>query len=101
MDSPVKTKTASDFRTPAHILIPKLVRSRDRWKAKATARKQQLRKEKIRSRDLALSRLRWKDRALAAEQQLLQTQQLLQDTQAELADARALVAQLQDDAKKN
>jgi hypothetical protein len=85
---------ASDFRTPPRILIPKLVRSRDQWKAKASERKRQYRKEQIRSRDLSISRERWKERALAAEQQLEQKE-------ADLAEARSQIAQLQEDAKKN
>ncbi len=101
MDRPSETTPASDFRTPPRILIPKLVRSRDQWKAKATARKRLYRKEKIHSRDLALSRRRWKDRALTAEQQLQQLQGQLQCMQAELTQARSDNAQLQDDAKKN
>jgi len=56
MDSPTTTRSASNFSTPPRILIPKLVRSRDQWKAKATARKQQYRKEQIHSRDLKISR---------------------------------------------
>jgi hypothetical protein len=101
MDRPAETTTASDFRTPPRILIPKLVSSRDKWKAKATARKRQYRKEKIHSRDLALSRQRWKDRAVAAEQKLLELQQQLQRTEAALAQARSQLAQLQDDSKKS
>ena len=95
MDSPAEEMVpASDFRTPPRILIPKLVRSRDQWKVKAGERKRQYRKEQIRSRDLSISRERWKERALAAEQQLEQTE-------ANLAEARSQIAQLQDDAKKN
>jgi hypothetical protein len=101
MDRPAETTRATDFRTPPRILIPKLVRSRDKWKAKATARKHRLHKEKIHSRDLALSRQRWKDRAVAAEQKLQELQQQLQGTQADLAQARSQLAQLQDDSKKS
>ncbi len=101
MDSPAATTPTSDFRTPPRILIPKLVRSRDQWKAKATARKRLYRKEKIHSRDLELSRQRWKERALEAEQKLQECQQQLQRTQADLAETRSQLAQLQDDAKKN
>jgi septal ring factor EnvC (AmiA/AmiB activator) len=101
MDSSAETTTASDFRTPPRILIPKLVRSRDQWKAKATARKHQYRKEKIHSRDLESSRERWKVRALDAEQKLQEFQQQLQRTEADLAQARSQIAQLQDDSKKN
>jgi hypothetical protein len=44
------------FRTPPRILIPKLVKSRDAWKAKATARKAQRKALEIRIRDLEASR---------------------------------------------
>ena len=101
MDSPPETTPASDFRTPPRILIPKLVISRDKWKAKATVRKRQYRKEKIHSRDLKASRQSWKERALAAEQKNQQLQQQLQNAEAELAEARPRLAQLQEDSKKN
>jgi predicted nucleic acid-binding Zn-ribbon protein len=100
MDSPLSTLT-THFRTPPRILIPKLVRSRDQWKAKATARKRLFRKEKIRSRDLAHSRQFWKDRARDAELKLQQLHEQLQHTQAELAEARSQIATLQVDSKKN
>jgi hypothetical protein len=101
MDSLAETTPASDFRTPPRILIPKLVRSRDQWKAKATARKRQFHKEKIHSRDLELSRQRWKERALDAEQKLQELQQQLQCAEAALVEARSQIAQLEDDSKKN
>ena len=94
-DSAEKTAPASDFRTPPRILIPKLVSSRDKWKAKATERKRLYRKELIHSRDLALSRRRWKDRALDAELKLHDLQQQLLRAQADLAQAR------QDDSQKS
>jgi hypothetical protein len=101
MEGPIKTTATTDFRTPPRILIPKLASSRDKWKAKATARKRQYRKEKIRSRDLGHSRQRWKDRAVAAEQKLQELQQQLQRSEADLAQAQADIAQREDDAKKN
>jgi hypothetical protein len=101
VDSSTATTSASDFRTPPRILIPKLVRSRDRWKAKATTRKRQYRKEMIHSRDLELSRQRWKDRALAAEQKVLDLEQQLHSSQTDLAQARGELAQHHDDSKKN
>jgi predicted nucleic acid-binding Zn-ribbon protein len=100
MDSSSQTITASNFLTPPRILIPKLVRSRDQWKTKATVRKRLLHKERIHSRDLSLSRQRWKERAVAAEQKLQELQQQLQRTEADLAQARSQLAQLQDDSKK-
>jgi hypothetical protein len=99
MDSPAETTPATDFRTPPRILIPKLARSRDQWKAKATARKKQYRKEKIHSRDLEISRQRWKERALLAEQELQELQQQLQRAEAGLAQAHSQIAQLQDSKK--
>lgn len=93
MDSLDATTPASDFRTPPRILIPKLVSSRDKWKAKATDRKHRFHKEKIHSRDLSLSRQRWKDRALTAELKIL-------DLQLQLQRSRADIAQLQDDLQK-
>lgn len=93
--------TVPDFLTPARILIPKLVRSRDGWKAKAAARKKQYRKERIRSRDLTLSRQRWKERTLLAQQHAQQLQLQLDAAQAELQQLRLRQTQLEDDAKKN
>jgi hypothetical protein len=93
MDCLDATTPASDFLTPPRILIPKLVSSRDKWKAKATDRKHRLHKEKIHTRDLSLSRQRWKDRALAAELKIL-------DLQLQLERSRADIAQLQDDLQK-
>ena len=48
--------TLPAFRTPPRILIPKLVRSRDAWKVKATNRKAQRKALEIRVRDLEASR---------------------------------------------
>ena len=70
MECPTTSNDAApSFSSPPRILIPKLVESRDKWKAKAARRKRELEKEQIRSRDLSASRGRWKERALAAEQQ--------------------------------
>ena len=101
MDDPTKATLDRTFRTPPRILIPKLVRSRDQWKAKAATRKRQYRQEKIRNRDLSLSRQRWKERAEAAAQKLQDLQEQLEAAQADLTQARSQLASLQDDAKKN
>jgi len=79
--------TTSPVRTPPRILIPKLVRSRDAWKAKATARKAQRKTLEIRVRDLEASRELHRQRA---EQLLLRTQQL--QLQLQLDSARAAAA---------
>ncbi len=88
------------FRSPPRILIPKLVHSRDTWKAKAGQRKRQLKAAQIRCRDLGLSRQRWKERALASEQRVQALQLQLQQLQPQLEQARAQVAVLQPDLKK-
>src|ERR1700733_9812994 len=92
--------TVSSFRSPPHILIPKLVHSRDTWKTKAARRKRELKTAQIRSRDLSISRQRWKERALAAEQQAQALQQQLDQTQRLLEQARAEVAHRQEEEKK-
>jgi hypothetical protein len=101
MDRPEATTPTTNFLTPPRILIPKLVSSRDKWKTKATTRKRLLHKERIRTRDLALSRQCWKERALAAEQGRDELQLQLQRTQADLARAQSQLAQLQNDSQKN
>ena len=55
--------TTISFQTPPRILIPKLVRSRDAWKLKATQRKAQRKALQIRVRDLIASRARHRVRA--------------------------------------
>lgn len=100
MDGSAETPPASDFLTPPRILIPKLVRSRDKWKVKATTRKRLLHKEKIHSRDLQASRRSWKDRALAAEQELQELQQRLRCAEADLAQTQSDTSRFQDDPKK-
>jgi chromosome segregation ATPase len=93
--------TAQGFRTPARILIPKLVASREGWKAKAGQRKGKLRAARIRVRDLEASRERWQERAGAAELQLAELNRQLQQTRQELAAARSDAEQLRDELKKS
>jgi hypothetical protein len=83
-----RTPITASFQTPPRILIPKLVRSRDAWKAKATQRKQQGKALRIRVRDLVASRLRHRQRAdrLAQERDQLRLQ--LQHTQQQLEQFR-------------
>ncbi len=69
--------TTSVFQTPPRILIPKLVRSRDAWKAKAGQRKAQRKALQIRVRDLTLSRERCRQRVEQLQQQVHDLQQQL------------------------
>ncbi len=64
--------TPSQFQTPPRILIPKLVKSRDAWKAKATQRKAQRKALEIRIRDLETSRDLHRQNAEQLQHQLAQ-----------------------------
>jgi len=61
---------APEFLTPPRILIPKLVRSRDAWKTKATDRKAQRKALEIRVRDLEASRDLHRQRAQRLQQRV-------------------------------
>ena len=69
--------TTAAFQTPPRILIPKLVRSRDAWKAKATERKRQRKALEIRVRDLEASRDRHRQRVAQLQQRLAQLEEQL------------------------
>jgi chromosome segregation ATPase len=88
------------FQTPARILIPKLVASRDGWKRKAGERKRRLKAARIRIRDLEASRDRWCERASAAEREVRELRQQREQTQQALAAANAGADRLRDDLKK-
>lgn len=101
MDDSITQETPATFRSPPRILIPKLVKSRDNWKAKANQRNSALKKAQISNRDLSHSRNRWKQRAQDAEQQLRLVQQQLEQTQCQLEQSREEVALLQAQEEKN
>ena len=88
------------FRTPARILIPKLVKSRDGWKTKANQRKKRLKAVRIRIRDLEISRENWKDRAHDAENQVAELKKQLEQARQELAAVRSDNDALRDELKK-
>lgn len=79
--------TAAAFHTPPRILIPKLVRSRDAWKAKATERKRQRKALEIRVRDLETSRDRHRQGAELLQQRVAQLQQRVAQLETQLAAA--------------
>jgi hypothetical protein len=83
-----RTSAGLSFQTPPRILIPKLVRSREAWKAKATRRKQQRKALLIRVRDLTASRLRHRQRADHLAQELERVRLQLQHTQQQLEQLR-------------
>ena len=69
------------FQTPPRILIPKLLRSRDAWKVKATQRKAERKALQIRIRDLTASRTRHRQRADRVQLELDRVQLQLDHTQ--------------------
>jgi len=92
--------TMQIFRTPARILIPKLVVSRNGWKTKAGERKWRLKAAQIRSRDLEASRGRWPARAGEAERQMAEVKCQFEQLRRELSAARSEAEQLRDALKK-
>ena len=94
------TSTVPTFRTPTRILIPKLVKSRDGWKAKASERKKRFKAARIRNRDLEASRKVWRQRATAAEERVAVMTQQDASSQRELAVLRAENERLREELKK-
>lgn len=88
------------YRTPVHILLPKLLKSRDDWKAKSHQRKAKLKAAHIKIRDLAASRARWRQRAeqLAEENQRLQERAARAESERERL--QAALTQLEEAKKK-
>jgi chromosome segregation ATPase len=89
------------FRSPARILIPKLVAGRERWKEKAGERKRRLKSARIRIRDLEGSRELWRERAELAERRLAELECAAAATNAELATTREESAALREELKKS
>jgi hypothetical protein len=58
------------FRSPKRTLARAFRLSRDRWKVKATRRREELRALKVRLRDVEASRQLWKQKALHLQEQL-------------------------------
>lgn len=58
------------FRSPKRCLARSFRLSRDRWKLKATQRRQQIKALQVKARDLEVSRNLWKVKALHLEAQL-------------------------------
>src|SRR5882672_1541178 len=60
--SATKSEIRENFRTPVRILLPKLLKSRNDWKAKSDRRKAQVKAAKIKIRDCSASRDMWRQR---------------------------------------
>jgi chromosome segregation ATPase len=94
------TEIRQTFRTPLRILVPKILKSRDDWKAKSDRRKVQLKSSQIKVRDLTLSREHWRQTAEAAQEEVRELREQLQQSQNELAQTRAALTDLQEAKKK-
>jgi hypothetical protein len=100
MDRSTVTETIKSFRTPTRILLPKLLVSRDGWKAKAAERKGKLKAAQIKNRDLEASRQLWKERSADAERRGTELREQVRLLQQQFADAQSEIARLRDEAKK-
>lgn len=88
------------FRTPIRILLPKLLKGRDDWKAKSHQRKAQLKSAKIKIRDLSASRDLWRQRGEQRQEENRQLQERLERAERERDAARTALTQLEDAQKK-
>jgi chromosome segregation ATPase len=88
------------FSTPVRILLPKLLKSRNDWKAKSHQRKAELKSAKVKIRDLSASRARWRQRAEQFQEENRRLQERLECAERERDAARAAVTQLEDAKKK-
>jgi hypothetical protein len=88
------------FRTPVRILLPKLLKSRNGWKAKSDRRKAELKAAKIKIRDCSASRDRWRQQTEQLEEENRQLRERAEQADRELAETQAKLAQLEDAKKK-
>ena len=88
------------FRTPIRILLPKLLKSRNGWKAKSDRRKAELKAAKIKIRDCSASRDRWRQKTEQLQEETRQLRERAEQAESELAKTRAALAQLEDAKKK-
>jgi chromosome segregation ATPase len=94
------TTRLRNYRTPVSILVPKLVQSRDQWKAKSDRRKHQLKLANLTIRDLSLSRDSWREKYKQLQDQNHNLQQQLEQLQSERDQAQVALAQAQEAKKK-
>ena len=90
------TEIRKTFRSPIHVWVPKLLKSRDDWKDKALQRRHQGKLDKLTIRDLTRSRESWRDQAHTLQQHVQQLheqiEQLRRERDQALADADAATA---------
>jgi chromosome segregation ATPase len=89
------TEIRQTFGTPVRILLPKLLKSRNDWKAKSHQRKAELKSAKIKIRDVSASRARWRQRT----EQLQEGNQQLQEENQQLQNRLACVERERNEAR--
>jgi hypothetical protein len=94
------TGATQSFLTPPRILVPKLVGSRDGWKAKATDRKKRLKVAHIRVRDLENSREGWRQKAGDAANRIAELERQLAQVEQDLVVSRSAAEWLREELKK-
>ena len=77
------------FRTPVRILLPKLLKSRNGWKAKSDRRKAELKAAKVKIRDCSASRDMWRQRTEQLQEENRHLQERLERSERELEQTRA------------
>lgn len=95
----VPDTTRTRFRSPPRILIPKLVKSRDRWKVSALQRKHHLKLAQLKIRDLSRSRDTWKGRHRELQNQNRELQDQNRELQNQFDRLRAEVESSADQKK--
>ena len=98
--SATMSEIRENFRTPVRILLPKLLKSRNDWKAKSDRRKAQLKAAKIKIRDCSASRDMWRRRSEQLQGENRQLQERLERAERELEQTRAARTQLENAQKK-
>src|SRR5260370_42627890 len=98
--SATMSETREPFRAPVRIILPKLLKSRNGWKAKSDRRKAQLKAAKIKIRDCSASRDMGRQRTEQLEKETRQLRERADQAERELEQTRAARAQLED-AQKN
>jgi hypothetical protein len=88
-----------NFRTPVRILLPKLLKSRNGWKAKSDRRKAQLKAAKIKIRDCSASRDMWRQRAEQFSEEGRQLRERAERAERELEQLRATLSERGDKKK--
>jgi chromosome segregation ATPase len=88
------------FSTPIRILLPKLLKSRNDWKAKAHKGKAELKAANINIRDLSASRAMWRERAEQFQEENRQLRERLERAERERDATRAALRELEDAKKK-